>query len=103
MSDPNSMHERNTLSDSRSGLERFLGDTPLRVAVRLIILSLVVGFVLSAFQLHPLELVRTMINFIERAFISVFNSLEDFISYIVLGAVIVVPVWFLLRLMKSRD
>lgn len=97
MTDPNQMH------DSRSGLERFMGDTPLRVAVRLIILSLVVGFVLSAFQLHPLELVRNLFSFVERAFISVFNSMEDFIAYIILGAVIVVPVWFLLRLMKMRD
>lgn len=101
MSDP--MNDRNTLSDTRSSLERFMGDTPLRVAVRLIILSLVVGFVLSAFQLHPLELVRTMINFVERAFISVFKSMEDFIGYIVLGAVIVVPAWFVIRLMKARD
>ena len=95
------MTDPNSLNDRRSGLDRFLGDTPLRVAVRLIIL--VVGFVLSAFQLQPLELIRTLIDFIERAFISVFNSLGDFLGYIALGAVIVVPVWFFLRLMKSRD
>ena len=97
MSDPDSME------DSRSTLERFMGDTPGRVAVRLLLLSLVVGFVLSAFELHPLELVRNLISFVERAFISVFNSLEDFIAYIVLGAVIVVPVWLLLRLAKFRN
>ncbi|MEP0521508.1 MAG: DUF6460 domain-containing protein [Hyphomicrobiales bacterium] len=97
------MTDRNQMQDNRSGLERFMGDTPLRVAVRLIILSLVVGFVLSAFQLHPLELVQNLFSFVERAFISVFNSLEDFLAYIVLGAVIVVPVWFLLRVMKMRS
>lgn len=97
------MTDPNSLNDRRSGLERFLGDTPLRVAVRLIILSLVVGFVLSAFQLQPLELIRTLIDLIERAFISVFNSLGDFLGYIALGAVIVVPAWFFLRLMKARD
>ena len=90
-------------TDTRSGLEVFLGDTPMRVAVRLVVLSLIVGFVLSAFNLQPLELVHRLIRFAERAFITVFNSLESFIGYIALGAVIVIPIWLLIRLSNMRD
>lgn len=87
----------------RSAMERFLGDTPLRVLFRLLLLSLIVGFVLSAFDLRPLELVVEIAAFLERAFIGIFNSLGDFIGYILLGAVIVVPLWLIGRLTKWRD
>ncbi len=90
-------------TDTRSGLEIFLGDTPMRVALRLIVLSLIVGFVLSAFNLQPLELVHRLMRFAERAFITVFHSLESFIGYIALGAVIVIPIWLLIRLSNMRN
>ena len=37
-----------------SGLTRFLGDTPLRVFIRLLVLSFIVGLVLSALNIRPL-------------------------------------------------
>ena len=86
-----------------SGLERFIGGTPLGVIVRLIVLSLIVGLLLSAFDLQPLDLVDRIFVFFQRAFLGIFNSLEDFLSYILLGAVLVVPIWFILRILKMRS
>ena len=37
-------------------LTRFLGDTPFRVFIRLLVLSFIVGLVLATLEIHPLEI-----------------------------------------------
>ena len=82
-------------------LSRFLGGTPLSVAVRLILLSILVGVVLSAVGFDPWNIIES----IRRLFLSIWNLGFDAINwvwrYFLLGAVIVVPVWFIARLMSS--
>lgn len=87
---------------SGDGLSRFLGDTPLRVAVRLIFLSLVVGVILSALDLDPLGLVDLLFSFIRKLWNMGFSAIEQVGQYLVLGAVIVVPLWILSRVFAAR-
>ncbi|MFN4009467.1 DUF6460 domain-containing protein [Pannonibacter sp.] len=87
---------------SGDGLSRFLGDTPLRVAVRLIFLSLVVGVILSALDLDPLGLVDLLFSFIRKLWNMGFSAVEQVGQYLVLGAVIVVPLWILSRVFAAR-
>ena len=79
---------------------RFLGDTPLRVLFRLVVLSFIVGLVLSVLRIHPLDIYR----WIEQAALTVydmgFEVFANAFGYLVIGALIVVPVFLLLRLMK---
>ena len=85
-----------------SSLSNFLGGSPGRVILQLVILSLIVGFVLSYFELTPFDLLA----FIKRSFISLWNSglgtLRDFANWLVVGAVIVIPLFILARLFSSR-
>ena len=82
-------------------LSRFLGGTPLSVAVRLALLSVLVGVVLSAVGFDPWNIIES----IRRLFLSIWNLGFDAINwvwrYFLLGAVIVIPVWFITRLMNN--
>jgi hypothetical protein len=83
-----------------SGLTRFLGDTPLRVFVRLLVLSFIVGLVLSALNIHPVQIYR----WVERAILHIYDMgfafLGDALHYLLFGAMIVVPLFLLMRLFK---
>lgn len=87
---------------SGDGLTRFLGDTPLRVVVRLAFLSLVVGVILSALDLDPLGVIDLVLSFIQRLWDMGFSAIEQVGKYLVLGAVIVVPIWLVSRIFSSR-
>lgn len=85
-------------------VNRFLGGSPLSVLVKLVLLSLVVGVILSWLSWSPMEIVDWVIGFFGRLWTGIFGSLDRAIDYFILGAVIVVPLFLLSRLMKSgRD
>ncbi len=81
-------------------LNRFLGDTPLRVALRLLVLSFVVGLVLSVFNIRPVQIYRWVENVVWRIYDMGFGFLEEAVEYLVIGALIVVPVFLVVRLLK---
>ena len=81
-------------------LTRFLGDSPLRVFVRLVALSFLVGLVLSVLNIRPWQIYRWIERFIERIWSMGFEFLGDAMEYLVLGALIVVPIFLLMRLFK---
>lgn len=72
--------------------------------VKLIILSLIVGLLLNWFNVSPQDLLRDIfgnIDAIAQWSVEMFGSAA---SYILLGAVIVVPIWailFVLRWLKQ--
>lgn len=85
-----------------SALTRFLGDTPLRVLVKLLVISLVVGFVMSVFHWTPWDFFDALHRMVLRIWNMGFAALGDFARYILLGAVIVVPVFLILRVLSYR-
>ena len=82
-------------------LSRFFGGPPLSVILRLILLSILVGVILAAIGLDPLNIVRS----IERLLRSIWDMGWDAVAwvwrYFLLGAVIVVPIWLLVRLLRA--
>ncbi len=85
-----------------SGLARFLGDSPLRVLIKLLVVSLIVGFVMSVFNWTPWDVLHALRDTILRLWNMGFAAVADFFGYIVLGAVIVVPAFLVLRLLSLR-
>jgi hypothetical protein len=83
------------------GLSRFLGGSPGRVLLQLIVLSLVVGVVLSALGVSPFDIVNGLRRVIERLWYAGFDSLLWVWRYFLLGAVVVIPVWLVMRLLKA--
>ena len=82
-------------------LSRFFGGPPLSVILRLVLLSILVGVILAAIGLDPLNIVRS----IERLLRSIWDMGWDAVAwvwrYFLLGAVIVVPIWFIVRLLRA--
>ena len=81
-------------------MDDFLGGRPVAVLIKLAIVSIIVGIVLAALGLSPWELVAGIQRLIQRIYDLGFGAFETAFSYFVIGAVIVFPVWFILRLMK---
>ena len=83
-----------------SGLTRFLGDTPLRVFIRLLVLSFIVGLVLSVLNIRPSDIYwwaeRTILHIYDMGFAFFADSLD----YLIGGALIVVPLFLLARLFR---
>lgn len=79
---------------------RFLGGAPSAVILRLVILSLIVGVVLSALGLTPLDIIDNIQQLLRRIYNMGFGAVHWLINYFLLGAVIVFPVWLVLRLLK---
>ncbi|WAJ30376.1 DUF6460 domain-containing protein [Antarcticirhabdus aurantiaca] len=86
-----------------NGVTQFLGGSPLSVLIRLVILSVVVGFILAWLDIRPMELVDWIVGLFEWAWTSIFGSLNRAVDYFLLGAVIVVPLFLLSRLLKTAN
>ena len=82
-------------------INRFLGGSPLAVIGKLILLSILIGVVLSALGLDPMNIFAS----VQRLFRGVWNMGFDAVrwlwQYFLLGAVIVIPIWLILRLMRA--
>lgn len=85
-----------------SAVNRFLGGSPLGVFFRLVLVSLLVGVVLSALGMTPMTVIDTIIGFFQRLWNLGFDALGQFGNWLILGATLVVPVWFIMRLLDSR-
>jgi hypothetical protein len=85
---------------SKNALEDFLGGSPLNVAVRLFFISLVVGALLMWLDLRPIDILRGVQDFIDRIYRLGFGAVRELVSYVLAGAVIVIPAWLVLRLMN---
>lgn len=81
-------------------LNRFLGDTPLRVLLRLLVLSFIVGLVLSTLNIRPLDIYDWVERLIRRIYDMGFDLFGDALEYLLVGALIVVPAFLLMRLLR---
>jgi len=82
------------------GLTRFLGDTPLRVFIRLLLLSLVVGLVLSALGISPWQIYQWVERAIRRVYDMGWAFFTNSLDYLIAGALIVIPLFLISRLFK---
>ena len=85
---------------SNNALENFLGGSPLNVAVRLLFVSLVVGALLMWLDLRPMDILRGVQAFFDRIYALGFGAIKEVASYVLAGAVFVVPAWLVLRVMN---
>ena len=83
---------------TQDGLSRFLGGSPLAVLGRLVLLSILVGVVLAAIGLDPWNIVTSIRRLFQWIYDLGFDAVSGLWRYFLLGAVIVIPIWFLSRL-----
>ena len=83
------------------GLSRFLGGSPLAVAFRLILLSVLVGVVLAAIGFDPWNILTSIRLLFQRLWDLGFDAVNWLWRYFLLGAVIVIPVWLISRMLNA--
>jgi hypothetical protein len=82
-------------------ITRIFGGSPLAVLARLVLVSILVGVVLSALGLDPFDIVRSIQRLIESIWNLGFDAFRWLWRYLLLGAVIVVPIWLLMRIFNA--
>ena len=94
-------HDTRELPAASDGLTRFLGGTPLSVAFRLILLSILVGVVLAAIGFDPYNILRSIELLFRRIWDLGYDAINWLWRYFLLGAVIVIPIWLLSRVFSA--
>lgn len=85
-----------------SALARFLGDSPLRVLLKLLVVSFLVGLVMAAFGWSPMDVLYGIQKFFLDIWNMGFRAIDRVLGYILLGAAIVVPAFIILRIASYR-
>jgi Family of unknown function (DUF6460) len=90
-------------AEAQQFIHRFLGGPPLAVLGRLALLSILVGVILAAIGLDPWNIIESVRALIIHIWTMGFDILRWLWRYFLLGAVIVVPIWLLVRLAKAQN
>src|SRR3984893_6558916 len=82
-------------------VHRLFGGPPLAVIGRLILLSILGGVILAAVGLDPWDIIASVSRLMVDTRDMGFDAVRGLWQYFLLGAVIVLPIWFLVRLAKA--
>jgi len=85
----------------RYGASRFLGGPPLSVAFRLILLCVLVGVILHALGFDPGNIIDSIRRVIQSIWDMGFDAVRWVWRYFLLGAIIVIPIWLIVRFMRA--
>jgi hypothetical protein len=86
-----------------TALNRFLGGSPGAVFLRLLFVSLIAGAFFMRLDIRPEDIFRGILDIVDHIRRLGFAAIREVANYIFAGAVIVVPIWLVLRLMNMRD
>jgi hypothetical protein len=86
----------------RMNFRDLIGGHPLAVLLRLAVISVLVGIVLSLLGVTPHNFLRVLDDFARHVYDLGFGAIQWLIEYLVLGAIVVVPVWLVMRLLRAR-
>ncbi len=81
---------------------RFLGGSPLTVLMRLVVVSLLVGALMSWLGIDAADILHDVERGILHLWGSGFVALGNVGRTLVAGALVVVPVWFVVRILRYR-
>jgi hypothetical protein len=78
----------------------FFGGPPLSVIFRLILLSILIGVILQVLGIDPWNIFDSLRRLVLHVWDMGFDAVRWLWRYLLLGAVIVVPIWLIVRLMR---
>jgi len=84
-----------------SAMTRFFGGSPLSVIFKLALLSILVGFLLKVLGLDPFDIIRSIRELFQAVWDLGFEAFVRLWRYFLLGAVLVIPVWLIVRLIRA--
>src|ERR1700741_5533159 len=80
---------------------RFFGGPPLSVILRLVLLSILIGVILRVMGLDPFNILRSIQDLIQYIWDMGFDAVRWLWRYFLLGAVLVIPIWLIMRLLRG--
>ena len=80
---------------------RFFGGPPLSVIFRLVLLSILIGVILQVLGLDPWNIIESLRGLVLRIWDMGFDGVRWLWRYLLLGGVVVVPIWLVVRLMRA--
>lgn len=83
-------------------LERAFGGSPFGVVVKLVFLSLIVGALMAFLGLTPRSLFSALETFVRGIWNMGYDAIREVGQWIIAGAIVVVPVWLIVRMMGRR-
>jgi len=87
---------------SNGWVSGFIGGSPASVVLRLVVVSFVVGILLAMFGFDPESVWDSLVRVVRRLIEFGLTDFRHFGRILLTGAMIVVPVWFILRLLDAR-
>ena len=87
---------------SNNVVTRFFGGSPLMVLVRLILLSILVGVILPVSGSIPWNIIPSIKRFVVGVWNMGFGAVGWIWRIFLLGAIIVIPIWLIIRLVGHR-
>ncbi|MGG7518917.1 DUF6460 domain-containing protein [Allorhizobium undicola] len=84
------------------GVNRFLGDSIGRTIIKLIVVSVIVGFIMTIFGIYPVDIVEGLRHFVLDIWYKGFSALGRVGDYLLLGASVVIPLFIVIRLLSLR-
>ncbi|MEN6542526.1 DUF6460 domain-containing protein [Parvibaculum sp.] len=79
-------------------MERLFGGPILPTLIKLAAASVVVGLLLAFFGIKPIDLWYDFLDTVVRIWHMGFDAIDWSVKYFALGAVVVVPIWLVVRL-----
>jgi hypothetical protein len=80
---------------------RFVGGSPVMVLVRLVLLSILVGVILHVLGFDPWNILPSLQRFVVGIWDMGFDAVRWLWRIFLLGAIIVIPIWLIIRLVKT--
>lgn len=87
---------------SNGYLTSFLGGSLASVALRLVVVSFIVGLLLAMFGFDPETIYESAVRALRRVVEFGLTDFRHFGRILLTGAMVVVPVWLVLRLLDTR-
>lgn len=84
-----------------NAVSRFFGGPPAMVLMRLILLSILAGVILSALGFDPWNIIPSLQRMVLGVWNMGFDAVRWVWQYFLLGAMIVVPIWLIIRFAKA--
>jgi hypothetical protein len=86
---------------SNDTVTKIFGGSPLAVLGRLVLVSILVGVILSALGLDPFDIMHSIERLIRSIWNMGFDTFRWLWRYFLLGAVLVIPIWLVMRLVNA--
>lgn len=87
----------------RASIDRFFGGSPAATLLKLVFVCFVIGAIMAAFGITPSSIPRRIYAVARMLADTGFDAVHDVGTYVLTGAIVVVPIWILMRMFSRGN